>query len=320
MTPASEREVIQFTVSLNTNPVGRFNDIEPLAEQIVHDAKLGNCVALIDAARMQIGLSDARIVRLPSGEKALAMLFDLTDPFATVPANRHMRTRAVRLFEKQEDEGRAVSAHLLMALRSIDGSRRYRALLEHSLGLGQSRIKPHIQRILRRIFDEQGYTVEDGDGRDVPAKPVFGMDAVRSDRLEESVADSEISELVLIHSSVPKGQFDSPDAVRVIRREMRVSVAKTMTHRFMDVIDAIRPWARESGYNQVYVRWRRRSDEAALETRSKVQYNRATIDLRNADLGETLFAKRHFVTLDHDMVDCVESLRDDMIDRMIQLL
>lgn len=320
MTPASEREVVQFTISLNTSPLGRFDDIEPLAEQIVHDVRSGMCVAAIEAERMQIGLSDAQIIKLPDGGKALAMLFDLTDPFATVPANRHMRTRKVRLFDKEQDEGRAVSAHMLMALTPMDGSRRYRALLEHSIGLGQSRIKPHLQRVLRRIFEVQGYTVEDADGRNVAAKPVFGMEAVRSDKLEESIERAEISELVLIHTGVPKGEFDAPDVVQVTRREMRVKVARTFTGEFMKVLKAIKPWATENHYNQVYVRWKRQPDERALEGTSKVQYNRATIDLRNADFGETLFAKRHFITLDRDMVDCVETLRDDMIGKMVRHL
>lgn len=320
MTPASEREIVQFTVGLGTNPPGQFSDIEVLAEQLVHEVKAGNCVSSIDAERMQIGISDAKIVRSGSQPPALALLFDLTDPFATVPANRHMRTRAVRLFEKEQDEGRAVSAHMLLSLHPVGKTTHFRALLEQAFGLGQSRVKPHLQRVLRRIFEEQGYTVENADGIHVPARPVVGMDAVRSDRLEESIDGSEISELVLIQTGVPKGDFDPPHIVQVTRREMRIKVEKSMTHRFMEVLSEVRPWAQANNYHQVFVRWKRPASSDDLGSTSKVQYNRATIDLRNADLGETLFAKRHFVTLDEDMVDCVETLRDDMIAKMLRHL
>ena len=223
MTPNNEREVVQFTVHLNTTPQGRFGDIEDLAEQIVDDAKSGICVKLIDAGRLQIGLSDAKVVKLPDGGKALAMLFDLTDPNASVAANRHMQTRKIRTFDKEEGEGRAVSAHMLLALNPIDNSNRFRALLEGSIGLGQSRVKPHLQRIIRRIFSEKGYMVEDADGNEVVAQPSFGMFAVRSDRLKQEIEAAEIAELVLIQASVPQGEFDPPDVIDVRRRGNRTN-------------------------------------------------------------------------------------------------
>lgn len=248
------------------------------------------------------------------------MLFDLVDPLASTAANRNMETRKVRLFEKHEGEGRAVSAHMLLALDSPDRSNRYKALLEVAVGLGQSRIKPHLQRVLKRIFDEQGYEVEDADGNRVPARPAFNMNAVHKDRLKEEIGDAEISELVLIHASVPKGEFDAPGVVKVTRREMRLKVEKSMAHKAEVVLKALKPWAKDQGYDQVYIRWRRAEEETLGRSDSSQGYNRATIDLQNADIGETLFARRHFVTLREEMVDCSESLRDDMVAAMVELL
>lgn len=320
MTPGTEREIVQFTVHLNTTPPGRFSDLDELAHQIWHDAKAGLCVSPIDNGRLQIGLSDAAIVDLKGGTKGLAMLFDLIDPEASVPANRHMKTRKLRTFDKEQDEGRAVSAHLLLELAPIDDSNRFRALLEVSLGLGQSRVKPHLQRIIRRIFQERDFRVEDADGNLVPATPTFGMHAVRSDKLRQDIENAEISELVLIQASVPKGDFDPPEVIDVSRREMRLKVEKSMVGEVAKVLNAIKPWAKEQGYDQVYVRWKRCADESDLEGKSKSAYDRAKIDLRNQDIGETLFAKRHFVSLDSEMNDCVETLRDDVLEAMIGLI
>ena len=320
MNPGNEREVVQFTVNLSTTPPGRFSDIDDLALAIVSDAKAGICVAGIDNGRLQIGLSDAKIVKLGDGSNALAMLFDIVDPNASIAANRHMRTRKVRAFAKEEGEGRAVSAHMLLALKPVQDTNRFNALLEVSLGLGQSRVKPHLQRTIRRIFNEKGYEVEDADGHWVKAQPTFGMEAVRSDRLKQEIEAAEISELVLVQDAVPKGDFDPPEVIDVSRREMRLRVNKSMASQAKHVLESIRPWAREQGYEQVLVRWKRRADETHLEGSSKASYNRAKIDLRNQDIGETLFARRHFVSLENDMIDCVEEIREDMIKAMITLI
>jgi hypothetical protein len=248
------------------------------------------------------------------------MLFDLADPFSSVAVNRNMETRAVRRFDKRRGEGRALSAHMVMALQNADGTNRYKALVEVAAGLGQSRIKPHLQRVLRRIFEEREYKVEDADGKWVPARPQFEMEAVHKDKLREDIGAAEISELVLIQAGVPQGEFDAPGVVKVTRREMRLKVDKTMVDRAEDVLRTLKPWAKDQGYNQVYVRWRRSDAEMPKRRDSSLRYNRATIDLQNADIGETLFARRHFVTLNEEMVDCTESLRDDMVAAMVELL
>jgi hypothetical protein len=323
MLPSTEREVVQFEIQLDIDPPGRLGPLADIAELLIKRVADGECVTSIDNGRLLIGISDARFVKVDGDRRGgLALLFDITDPTASVAANKHMKTRATRHFERLPDEGRAVSAHMLLRLEpSTYGSNRYRALLETAVGLGRSRVGPHLQRQIKAIFKDHDIKVENADGDLQKAQPAVQMHTVHRDRLRSSMEDVELSEVVLIQPKPPKGAFDPPDIVRVQRHEMRLKVDMPPTMTALQALDRLRPWAKKQGFEQVYVRWKPRAGTAeAIEGPSDLSHNRAKIDLNNKDFGETLFARRHFVTLSGDMTDCVDSLRDDMVGEMAALI
>lgn len=219
----------------------------------------------------------------------LVLLFDLVDPLASIAANRHMQSRKVRVFQREEGEGRAVSAHMLVNLTAKQ-SGRYSALLETSIGLGRSRITPHLQRQFKAIFADSDIKVENADGDLVKAVPKIELFAVFSDKLKSGIRDAEIAEMVLIHAAVAKEAFDPPDIATVKRREMRLKINKPPHMTAQQAIQSVVPWAKSQGFEQLYVRWKKPvSDEDGLSASAGAKYNRAKIDLANQDVGETLF-------------------------------
>lgn len=322
MLPSNEREVVQFDIRLEIDPPGRLDGIiTEISELLINRVTSGQSISLIDNERLQIGISDAKFVRLNGNEKGgLALLFDLADPMASIAAHRHMPSRKVRTFERQDGEGRAVSAHMLMDL-TPKASGRYRALLETSIGLGRSRITPHLQRQFKAVFAEGEIQVENADGDLVKAVPKLDMFAVFSDKLKSGMRDAEIAEVVLIQSKIARESFDPPDIATVKRREMRLKINKPPQMSAEEALKAIVPWAKKNEFEQIYVRWRKPSEtEENLSAAAGAKYNRAKIDLANQDVGETLFSRRHFVTLDAEMTDCVEKIREDMIGCMATLI
>lgn len=322
MTPSREREIVQFTIKLDTEPEGRTDDIETLSGFIVDAVKKGECIKDIDNARMQIAISDAKVyTHGTTGDKALALLFDITDTEATIPANRDMKTRDTRYFDREDDEGRALSAHMVMSLKPFaDGSNRFRALLEVASGLGRTRIAPHFQRVLKKIYKEQDFKVITSDGDTVKARPVTTFTAVRSDKLKDEIDQSEIKELVLHDTMAEQSEFDLTGVAKVRTREMRLKVRSDMVNNLRTVLGTVTPWAKKNNYDQITVRWKRNYTDSALEKNDKELYGRAKIDTNNSDIGETLFAKKHFISLDEDMTDCVEKICEDMVLKMLNHL
>jgi hypothetical protein len=323
MLPSTEREVVQFHIELETDPPGRLGSLQEIGELLIKRVEQGLCVTPIENERTLIAISDARFVEVGGNSKGgLALLFDLVDPQASIAANRHMTTRELRHFIKKDGEGRAVSAHMLLKLTpATTGGKVYQALLENAVGLGRSRVGPHLQRQVKQLFKDHEVTVEDADGAQQIARPAVRMNAVYNDKLKSTINDAELSEVKLVQTDVSEGAFDPPDIAKVQRREMRLKLDVPMHMSAKAALDTITPWAKKQGFQELHVRWRPKPEsEASLGGAVANLHNRAKIDLNNADIGEALCARRHFVTLDSDMSDCVEKIRDDMVSAMAALI
>lgn len=321
MLPNNEREVVHFNFALRTEPPSKYSSLREIAEMLVDEVSKTRCTQKIESETILIAISDAQFVDI-DGEKdaGLALLFNVADPNASVATNYDMTSHATRDFDFENDEGRGKSAHLLLRLDpTTPGTPNFNALLERAIGLGQSRVRPHLQRVISKLFKEHGWVVEDDNGDEKRLHPKVAMEAVRRDRFSDEDKVSEIAELVFIDAQIPESDFDAPEFAKVTKREMRVKVDQPIGMSVSETISALNPLAKENGFHQVFVSWKRRKGSETEDMPASAR-NRATIELENADFGEALFAKRHFVTLDEAMSDCVTRLSQDMIDKMAALI
>ena len=319
MQQSKQREVVRFDLAFDTNPAGETVPMEEIARYLLERVKDGLAVNRIESERFLMQITDGRIVRLPSGAKALALLFQFGDPDASDASLIHLQTRKVRHFGKGDDEARAVSAHLLFNLEPASPRGRvYRALLEKVTGLGQSRIRPELQRQLRTVFRDKEIPVIDIDGNERKALPRVELSVVANERLKAELDEgSQLGSVRLVQARIAENRFDPPPFAQIKRREMRLKGSVPIGQRATDVIRAVQTFARQHEFEEMYVEWHR---PKSAELTSREVPNRAKIDVMNDDIGETLFAKRYIIELGSVMNDCVEQLRDDMITEMGSLL
>lgn len=317
-----ERQVVFFDLTLDTSPPGRLPPMNELAEFLIERIEAGLCSRLVERDRYLISIEHGRIVRKADGAPALAMLFIFADPDAADPANMHLRTKRVRRFEKEEGEGRAISAHVLIDLvPKHENGRIFRVLLEHAERLGKTRIRAEIQNHVKQVFKDKEITVETADGDDVVARPSVQLHAIANERLRAGMADGTLQEVRLIDTHVPEGGFDAPEPVEIKRREMALKVQVPIGQRVDDVLNAIRPWAREQGFHEMYVRWMPANGHEALAPGAPQRKPQAAkINLAQDDIGETLYAQKEFVVLEEALSDLSTDISDELIGAMLRML
>ena len=316
-----ERQIVYFDLTLNTNPPGRLPAMTELARYLKERVDADFCTSLIESERYLISITQARMLRKANGGAALGLLFAFADPDAADPANMHLETREVRFFDKLEGEGRAVSAHAVMDLEPrFVGDQVFRVLLENADRLGKTRVKQMLARQFAQVFKDKELTVENRDGAEVRARPTVDLSAVASDRLKQGLKNGRLKEVKLIDSTLHEDGFDAPEAVEIRRREMSLKVDVPAGKTITDALETIRPWAREKGFDRMYVEWERAKEPGAEQTLSRSASERAKIDLAQADIGETLFAKKEFVTLECSLPDLCQDFSDELLDAMLAIL
>jgi hypothetical protein len=143
---------------------------------------------------------------------------------------------------------------------------------------------------------------------------------VASDTLRQSIRQGSLKEVTLIDASALDRGFDAPAPVKVRRREMSLKVDVPVGQTIENVLNQIRPWAREQGFDEMYVRWTRPRTGGDDENVTASEPERAKINLAQEDIGETLFAKKEFISLKVPLADlCVEP-SEEMLNGMLAIL
>jgi hypothetical protein len=187
--------------------------------------------------------------------------------------------------------------------------------------LGKIRIRTELQNNFRKVFEDKEITVEDVNGEEVKARPKIDLDAIASDRLRQGIAEGTLKEVKLIDTSAIAADFDAPDPVKIRRREMALKVEVPFGQQVAEVLEAIKPWAREQGFNEMYVQW---VPAAALDDEDERgvanEPQKAKINLAQDDIGETLYARKEFVELANPHGDLSTEISEEMIGGMLRML
>lgn len=315
------RQIVYFDLNLDTNPPGRLPPLQELAGYLIERIDAGLCTRLVEAERYLISILKGKIEQKPDGSAALVLLFAFADPDAADPANMHLQTGAVRTFEKLEGEGRAVSAHAVIDLTPRhEQGRIFRVLLENADRLGKTRVRTELQAHFKQVFKDKEITVENADGDEVKARPKIDLDAIASDRLRQGMADAELKEVKLIDTRAIEQDFDAPEPVEIRRREMSLKVHVPLGQHVSNVLEQIKPWARDQGFDEMYVRWVPAPVEQGVAAPISSEPQRAKINLAQDDIGETLYARKEFIELERPLGDLSTDFSDELLRGMIGLL
>lgn len=315
------RQVASFHLDVDPGVDGVSSVLGSIAHLVVERVSSGVDLVITENDTLWFGFIDARIMQSPKGNACLCLLALAADKEGVEPALFDTKNRTLKLIEKGEDDGTASTAHVVLSVapRNFNG-RSHAGLIEVATNVGRARVKSALNRTLKAV-------ARDGDlraksirsGNEVMIKPSVKMDLVTSDKLKSEIQTGKIKSLKLYDRSIDVAAFDPPVGVEPRRREMFLKASPIEGESMVDLLNRVKRWAFSKGFQDMYVEWERdqgssHADEILGLTDS------ARIDLKIADVGELMFAKRRYVKLDAKLAEAHEKLDDSMVEAMLSFI
>lgn len=308
MIDSLERFVLLYDLQLRTaRKATEFEGLEVLAGALLKRVKDGRSHINLpsyegDSSAPWMRLKDAKIVELNKDHKGLALLFSIGDPRAANPCFEHQETAALRTIEKEEKEGKAITAHGLISLMETR-PKCYKMIVEDIRGLGRTRLKEILSNEFKAISEDYGLEYTNNSGEQVGTYIIADLAGHKSDKIGESLKRSTVSGIYLIDTK-SRATLDEVDGADISRREIKVSISKNAS----DVIDDIRQWGAHNGYDRMRLIWNDPEGTGKPE--------RASVDTTEKDVKDSYFIKQSKITLSAPLAEAVIEIREDVIKAM----
>lgn len=309
MIDAFERFVLMYDLKLRTARVEtELPDFRDVAEALLNRVRNKEATLVLRPYSGYSGeapwlrIKDAKIVANGDREH-LALLFSIGDPRAANPVFEHADTAVLREIEKEEREGKAVTAHCLISVKPAQMNR-HRVVVEDIRGLGKTRLREILGSELRAVSLELGMVRTNNAGEDVDTYIIPDLEGHASEKIKESLQRSTLSGVWLIDTNA-KGQFDEVSGAKIARREIKFEAAD------IGVIDKLSAWGKDRNFDKMRLVWNDPEGAGKPE--------RASVDITQNDVAETYFVRQRKVKLSDPLPEAVSELREDMIQKMLKV-
>lgn len=254
-------------------------------------------------------IAHARLLDLPNGSRALAMVITLGDRRGANPAFVHFRQGHAREAERLEGEVVGVSAHCIVELdEDPDHVGRHRMIIEEARGMGRTPINLLFNSELKAIStgrDERFVNPDTGNPNQV--RPVLQIWPQQSRQMQQALENGTLS-MIELYDTGQIPAFDEQPEFSVQRRTLKVKVTPA-ADGMAGALERLRAIGREQGYTMLKVNWRMPGgDSGTSETH---------IDL--ADIGTALLSRRELITVEHAMSECTHQLNDEFVQAITAL-
>ncbi|ENL6715814.1 TPA: hypothetical protein RQJ89_000991 [Vibrio vulnificus] len=251
-------------------------------------------------------------VKVSADKKFCTMLFHYTDKNVSDPAFKSLRTGVVRKAEKNkdEDEGIAISAHLVIALDKPFKQHQpnYFALLEVVPGL----TKTLLERAMRSFFAHEGAATWTHPNEQKQVRPSFTLSNLTSRSLSEGLIGRRLTALTFIHKDLQ----DDMDENELRATEQRISyaVGRSITEEAaVKLLRSASQKAKNKGYSVLTVKY----EDVYGSTKSGTF---KSLDQEVLEKAAGVFAKRAKLRSDIQIDQCNEQIHHDLSAKMIDLL
>lgn len=307
MIDSHERFVLMYDMTIRT--ARKATEMPPfadIAQALLSRIRAGKSHLVLRAANdgdaaPWLRIKDGAIVDGHSGQH-LALLFSVGDPRAANPVFEHSETAELREIEKQEKEGKAVTAHAILSITPHKPNR-HRVVVEDIRGLGKTRLRDILGSELRQISDDFGLEYINNTGEPVSTYIVPDLEGYANDKLKTSLNRSTVSGVWLIDTTA-KAEFDEVPSARLARREIKFEVHDLPT------IQRLKEWGNANRFDRMRLVWNDPEGAGKPE--------RASVDITQNDVAETYFVRQRKIKLERPLAEAVSKLRVDVVRKMIE--
>lgn len=311
MIDAYERFVLIYDMALRTaRKATELPELSEMVDALVRRIKDGKSLLVLEPQSEGqeapwLRIKDAQIFTHGDGnEEYLGLLFSIGDPRGANPVFEHSDTAELREVERLEKEGKALTAHCVIALKST-GFNRYKIVLEDVRGLGKTRFREMLARELKIISEEMQLEYTNNAGEQVSTYIIPSVEGHADEKLKASLERGTISGVWLVDTTRAQ-TFDEVPGARVSRREIKFEVKE------LPVIERLKQWGKDNAYDRMRLTWNDPEGTGKPE--------RASVEITQKDVAETYFVKQCKVKLEEKLPEAVGMLRGEMVRQMIALV
>lgn len=262
----------------------------------------GNAVWMIDNDNAAVRIRDMEVDK-KSGIAFLLLTY--ADKNIANPAFSNLETGDLRVEEKLEGEGVAVSAHVAIDLRDRAKTPFVNnVILEDVPGLGRTKIEPFLTYAFRKSSRLES---DDGDGGILRFRPAVSMSGRMGETLKNDLSAGKLSFVELIKFHEDGDGLDTEPSLQVDKAILRLRVTEEVGGRnAISLLNNLLPKAKLAGYTDIKVSWNHEAGKA----KSK-EFGTA-----REDAGDVLTLKTDKITVEIPLSQCEENLRKDIVNHL----
>jgi len=306
-----ERYVQFHDIYLKSEPEGadgfQLKEILPL---LIERIKKNEAVKMINNDTAAIRITH---VQEYIKDDAIIMLVQYSDENVTDPVFSNLQSGELRIEPKLEGEGVAVSAHIALSTVPHDPEGMfYRLLLEEIPGLGRSSISPFLKSEFKEVCKGRFDYVDVNDNqRTKNRRPSAEIVSTPSRQLSEEFDKGGILQSIeLVKFLHNNHEFDEDGYYTESSRHIKLQPAQTPGDRIMDILNRVRKKARQDGYTDMKIRYKR------PQGKTKTAAMGSTIN----DLQDALIVRDEPIRSDEQLTQCSEKIVSNFADKMVKLL
>lgn len=236
-------------------------------------------------------------------------LIHYADKNASDPVFGNLDTGELRTEPKLEGEGVAISAHLLISLKSTQPHQNvYLTVLEDVPGLGRTKLRPFLNAIFKKASD---FSFSAEDGTQKKCRPAVEINGHTSQQLRDDLEGGVLSGFELVKYRNVTGEFDEEGFLEEKTRVVTIDTKQKLSGlEALNLINRVKERAAGAGYANMRVKYKR--PEGPQKT--------ITVGTAREDAGDAVSVKSAFLRVETALPQCSETIRIDVVEKMKKML
>lgn len=277
------------------------------------------CVKELDSNTATIRIK--RLIHSP-GTKALTMLFQLADQKVADPSFAHLKTGKARRVKKNQDEGGAVTAHVVIDLNpDVEGQAKgstyqYRMMIEEVPRLSRLHITSLLHQELKAASKAAGLTYEPQQGKTHTVRAKADIEGEVAD-LDEELFNGTVRGVELYSYEQVGDGLDDEYKLKERRRSLILRPAEPATG---SKIQAFLTWARQQGKKEKLSKMRLRYERSDGKERTAALAVGLDQDHQSEKIANALTRCQYLKGFEPPLEQCEDDIRPDLARRMLKAL
>ena len=288
-----------------THPAAPNIAISEILKRLKNLVDEGKAVKLYNKRTRSVRVSN---MEYTEGDSCAVLLIQLSDKNGSDPAFGKLDTGSIRIEEKMEGEGIAVSSHLVIST-SINNFTAdfYKTLVESVPGISKSIIEPFLNSLLKDAFNECEF-INPATKAKCKHRPKLEIFSHGSQTFMDTLNGAKLHNVKLV-STRKIGGMDKTAYTDLSERSVRYKIIKQPSiKKRMQLLRILRNIGNRSGYDRVSISYSKDGKQSSLD-----------LD-RHEDASTKLFTKSEKVILGDGIRQCESCIHDSLKSKMIKLL